>query len=197
MKVKLYIEGGGESQLQDTQFRAGWRRFFEKAGLKGRMPAVFRGRSRSEAYDAYCTAVALRRQGEMPLLLVDSEDLVSVGQGAWAHLKQRDGWSRPRGSGLTDVFLMICCMETWLVADRATLMRFFPEWIDRQVPKWPKLEQVEKDRVLDALKRATSKCAKKYAKGQVSFELLGEIDPKAVEAACPAAMALLTRLRQI
>lgn len=29
VKIKLYIEGGGESALQDTLFREAWRSFFE------------------------------------------------------------------------------------------------------------------------------------------------------------------------
>lgn len=53
MKVKLYIEGGGDSALQDTLFREGWRKFFENAGLKGKMPATFRGGGRNATFDAY------------------------------------------------------------------------------------------------------------------------------------------------
>ena len=37
MKIKLYIEGGGDSALQDTLFREGWQVFFQKAGLARRM----------------------------------------------------------------------------------------------------------------------------------------------------------------
>ena len=62
MKIKLYIEGGGDSHLQDTEFRAAWAAFFEKAGLRAlrKMPATFRGGGRAQTFDAYCTAVIER-----------------------------------------------------------------------------------------------------------------------------------------
>ena len=47
------------------------------------------------------------------------------------------------------------------------------------------------------LERATANCAKHYAKGKVSFELLALVDPVLVEAACPHAKALLDRLRTL
>jgi hypothetical protein len=60
VKIKLYIEGDGDSHLQDVQFRAGWRAFFEKAGLTGRMPATFRGGGREQTFKAYQTALRKR-----------------------------------------------------------------------------------------------------------------------------------------
>jgi hypothetical protein len=46
-----------------------------------------------------------------------------------------------------------------------------------------------------ALDRATAGCKKRYSKGKVSFELLGQVNPTLVETACPHAKALLDRLR--
>ena len=199
MKIKLYIEGGGDSPMQDTEFRAAWAAFFEKAGL-GKLrkrPATFRGSGREQTFDAYKTAVRMRRSDELPLLLVDSEDLVAPDQSVWAHLKARDNWEKPSGAGDQDAFLMIACMETWFVADRAALKRFFHDcWRDNALPQWPDLEAVEKTKVFDALARATAGCGdKQYAKGKVSFDLLKVIDPAEVEVACPAAKLLLNRLR--
>jgi hypothetical protein len=197
VKVKLYIEGGGESQLQDQMFRRAWRAFFEKAGLKGRMPTPFRGSSRQKTFDAYQTAVRTRKTDELPLLLVDSEDLVNPHHSAWQHLKHRDNWDKPSRAGDADAYLMICVMETWLIADRAALRNYFGEcWCDNALPQWPDLEAVEKSRVFKALAQATAGCGTRaYAKGKVSFELLAAIDPAAVEQACPAAKRLLQRLR--
>ncbi len=200
VKIKLYIEGGGDSATQDTEFRAAWAAFFEKAGL-GRLrkrPATFRGSGREQTYDAYKTAVKTRRPDELPLLLVDSEDLVAAGHSVWTHLKERDNWEKPSGAGDEDAFLMIACMETWFVADREALKRFFHNcWRDNALPQWPDLAAVEKTRVFAALEQATAGCGdKKYAKGKVSFELLKAIDPAVVEAACPSAKALLKRLRE-
>ena len=201
MKIKLYVEGGGDSHLQDTEFRSAWAAFFEKAGLKAlrKMPSTFRGGGRAQTFDAYRTAVKNRRPDELPLLLVDSEDLVADGHSVWQHLKERDGWTKPTGAGNNDAFLMISCMETWFVADRATLQQFFHDcWRNQSLPKWPQLEAVEKLKVFRALDNATASCGtRKYSKGKVSFVLLQSIDPAAVERACPAAKALVDRLRTL
>ncbi len=197
MKIKLYIEGGGDSHLQDVQFRAGWRTFFEKAGLTGRMPATFRGGSREQTFAAFQTALKTRKENELPMLLVDSEELVAAGATSWQHLKARDGWELPPGAKDDDAFLMICCMETWFVADRAALAKFFGQgWRENALPLWPQLEEITKEQVLAALEKATADTSRKrYAKGKPSFDLLAVISPAEVEKQCPAARRLLERLR--
>lgn len=199
MKVKLYIEGGGSGPVQDTLFRAGWAAFFEKAGLGKirKMPSTFRGGSREQTFDAYKRAVQTRRPDELPILLVDSEDILVDGLSGWDHLAARDGWQRPRGAGDEDAFLMVACMEAWFVADREALSKFFVDcWRAKALPQWPDLERVEKGNLLQALARATNDGAvKRYSKGRTSFELLKVIDPGIVQQRCPSARKLIERLR--
>lgn len=197
MKVKIYIEGGGDSRAQDTDFRAAWASFFEKAGLAGRMPATVRCGGRNQAFDDFRTAVKNRRPDELPLLLVDSEDLVAAGRSPWQHLEERDGWTQPPGAGSDDAFLMIACMETWFLADRQSLLRFFHNCLrENALPQWPDLEAVEKRSIFARLAQATAGCGEKaYAKDKVSFELLKLIDPDVVARYCPGARRLLDRLR--
>jgi len=187
VKIKLYIEGGGDSPLQDTLFREGWRTFLEKAGLKGKMPSTFRGGSRNDTFAAYQTAVRTKRSDELPLLLVDSEDLITGGNTEWQHLKSRDNWNQPAGAGDNDAFLMVCCMETWFLADREALKRFFHDcWRDNAVPQWADLEAISKEMVFEKLAPATDGCGKKsYAKGKRSFEILKAINPAKVEKKVP------------
>jgi hypothetical protein len=200
VKIKLYIEGGGDSPRQDTEFRAGWTAFFEKAGLKEarKMPKPIRGGGREQTFDAYCTAVKTRKPDELPLLLVDSEDVVKAGHDAWQHLKARDKWTKPKDAGKNDAFLMITCMETWFIADREALKDFFKGcWNDKALPNWPDLEKVERKKAYAALVKATANCGERqYAKGKVSFELLKVINPAVIETKFPSAKALLRRLRE-
>jgi hypothetical protein len=197
VKVKLYIEGGGDSPFQATQFREGWTTFFQKAGLSGRMPAVVRGGGREQTFDAFKTAVKVRKADELPLLLVDSEDLVAQDCSVWSHLKSRDGWDMPATAGNEDAFLMVTCMEAWFLADRAALKRFFHEgWRDHALPQWSVLSEIPKERIFQALTQATAGCGNKaYSKGKRSFTLLKAIDPNLVEQSFPSAVALLDRLR--
>lgn len=198
MSVKLYVEGGGEGHLLDTLFRQGWKRFFEAAGLAGKMPSVVRGQGRTQTLDLFATAVVHPRGGALPLLLVDSEDPVEEGHSVWQHLEVRDGWKRPSGAAEDQAFLMVQVMETWFLADRDLLRRYFGKSLrENHLREWPVLEAVPKITVFDALKKATAGCQRPYAKGKVSYELLGQLSANQVEAACPRARALLGRLRSM
>ena len=198
--AKIYIEGGGEGHLLDTLFRQAWMAFFAAAGLKGKMPRIVRGQGRRRTFDLFLTAVANPRPGELPLLLVDSEDAVIKDHTAWQHLKARPGdrWERPAGASDDQAFLMVQVMETWFLADRDLLRRYFgPELREDALRAWPALERVPKATVLEALDRATAACRTPYGKGRVSFDLLARLDPARVERACPNAKRLLDRLRDL
>jgi hypothetical protein len=195
--AKIYAEGGGEGQLMDVLFREGWNTFFAAAGLAGRMPKVVRGKGRENTFDMFATAVRNPRdKNEIPLLLVDSEDPLVAGRSVWQHLKIRDNWSRPKDAAEDQAFLMVQVMETWFLADRDLLRRYFGSNLREQhLREWPALEGVPKETVLKALEQATAACKKPYTKGKVSYELLEKLNSEKVEAACPHAKALLDRLR--
>lgn len=196
--VKIYAEGGGPGQLYDSLFRAAWKQFFQAAGLAGRLPRVVRGEGRTQTFDLFVTAVRNRRAGEMALLLVDSEQEVADGKTPWQHLKSRDNWDKPQEAGHDDAFLMVQVMETWFLTDRQMLRDYFgAELREQHLPKWTIPEAVAKQTVFDALHQATAGCSKPYSKGKVSFDLLSRVNPGFVQAACPHAMALLNRLREI
>lgn len=122
--MKLYVEGGGDSQSLKTACRAGFTEFVTKAGLRNR-PRVVACGGRRDAYESFCTAVA---QGEHAMLLVDSEAPISneCQQGddkskwlPWRHLKERDGdgWEKPERSDDDDCHLMVQVMESCFLAD--------------------------------------------------------------------------------
>jgi len=67
MVIKIYIEGGGEGQLLDSIFREGWNAFFQKAGLKNKMPRCIRGKGRKNTYDLFVTALKTRKDNELPI----------------------------------------------------------------------------------------------------------------------------------
>lgn len=162
------------------------------------MPRVVRCGGRERAFDRFQTAVGNPCRGQIPLLLVDSETRVAGGGSGWRHLHGRDKWGRPRGVGDDQVFLMVQVMETWFLADQRALREFFGASLrESALRHWKDLEDVPKRDVLEALGRATAGCARPYAKGKVSFELLERIDPAQVEDKCPHAKALLDRLRGI
>ncbi len=162
------------------------------------MPKVVRGVSRKQTFDQFAADIVERRPDVTLLLLVDSEAPVSPDHSVWQHLQARDGWDRPIGAGDDGAFLMVQVMETWFLADRDTLRNYFgAQFAENALRQWPELEAVPKQTVLDALQRATARCQRRYAKGKVSFDLLAQVDPTRVEAACPHAKALLDRLKSL
>jgi hypothetical protein len=198
LSVKIYAEGGGEGQLYDTLFRQGWQAFFKAAGLSGRLPSVVRGKGRQRTYELFVTAVTNPRSRDLPLLLVDSEGPIAAGHTPWQHLHARDGWSKPAGTAENQVFLMVQLMETWFLADRDLLRRYFGhELRENALRAWPNLEEVPKETVLAVLDQATAGCRLPYRKGKVSFGMLEGLNPLAVENACPRAKLFLDHLRKL
>lgn len=196
MSAVLYIEGGGDNRRLGAEFRQGWKAFLTNAGLSGRLPKVVRGGTRQQTFDRFVTAVGDSQGGTTPILLVDSERPVAAVHSVWRHLRTRDGWHKPAAAGDDQAFLMVQVMETWFLADRNALQTYFGDrFITNAIRQWPQLEKVPKETAFDALKKATAGCSKAYSKGKVASELLAQIDPALVEAACPHAKSLLDRLR--
>lgn len=198
MKVKVYVEGGGDGRDLRTRCRRGFSAFFEKASLAGRMPRVVACGSRETAFDKFRIAFGARKAGEFVVLLVDSEAPVAAGTGPWEHLAGRDGWERPREAADEHAHLMVQCMEAWFLAETAGLAAYFGRDFDRRaLRRHGKIEDVAKDDVHGGLRNATRRCSKgQYGKGRHSFAVLERTDPARVLAASPHAERLIDTLRE-
>ena len=194
MSVAIYVEGGGDSKQLKADCRKGFRKFFENAGLAGRMPRVYPCGSRNKAFDRFQTKLAeSQAEKSSVLLLVDSEEPVSHGSDPWSHLKMRDGWERPDNADNNNVHLMVQCMESWFLADVDSLEQFFGKGFRRvDLPKNPKIEKVTTDAIASSLKSATRQCKSgPYSKGGHSFRVLAVICPAKVANASPHAKRLM------
>ena len=206
MSVTLYVEGGGDRDDLRTECRKAFRLFFERAGFKGRMPAVSACGSRAAAFDDFKTALGAAKSGEFVVLLVDSEASVArdpatqTAVGPWTHLQSRDGWSKPSIATDDHAHLMVQCMESWFLADVDTLSQYFgSQFKADKIKSAPQIEAVSKDSVFKQLGDATAnvKMKGKYdgrSKGKHSFEIMGRLDPEKVRQACPHANRLLKLL---
>ena len=184
VKVRIYIEGGGDSKLQHVQLRQGFHELFKKAGFADRMPGTFAGGGRESTFDAFKTAVAAGESDVYPMLLVDSEDPVNAAT-AWEHLRSREKtWELPAGVTDEQIQLMVTCMETWIIADRAALIRAFgPKLQTSALLPENDLEIRLREDVQDALAHATRECGrdKSYSKGRRSFQVLAQLNPAALK----------------
>lgn len=198
MKVKVYVEGGGDGKDLRTKCRRGFSSFFEKADVVGRMPQVIACGGRAKAFDKFCIALRARKDQEFILLLVDSEDPVAPGAGPWQHLERRDRWEKPDDAADEHAHLMVQCMEAWFLADREAIAAYFGQGFNRNaLPGRQEVEEVAKADLFDALKNATRQCRKgEYGKGRHSFDILEQIDPDKVRNASPHAQRFIDTLQE-
>lgn len=195
-QLKLYVEGGGDSEALHTELRQGFATLLRNAGVR-RQPRIVACGGRGQTLDDFKSAVEGKRGEERAFLLVDSEIGVDVGDSVWDHLRKQAGWERPAGAEEGSAHLMVQCMETWFIADLDTLEVFFhPTFNRKPVPDWPDLEAVPKQRLFGTLAAATRK-GKAYTKGKMSFEILGKLKAERVEAGCPAAEAFFKAMRAL
>lgn len=195
MSAKVYVEGGGDRRVLHQALREGFREFFKKAGLE-RLPRVVACGPRKHAYDRFRGAIDGLPSADFVALLVDSEGSVGATT-AWEHLKERDGWERPASATEKNAHLMVQVMESWFLADRDCLARYFGKGFRASaLPAVQRnIEDVAKDDVGRALDESTRRSRKgRYSKGRDSFELLRQIDTEKVVVASPHARRLVETL---
>jgi Domain of unknown function (DUF4276) len=194
VRSTIYLEGGGDSRDLQTRCQKGFRKLLEQCGFVGRMPKLVACGGRNAAFDNFKTALTNARKGDFVALWIDSEDPMADIEDAWGHLKSRDDWNKPENATNDQVLLMTTCMETWIVADRATLADHYGTHLQESaLPPLQNLEARSRHAIQDALTRATRNCSNKYTKGKRSFEVLGLLDPATLSQYLPS----FVRVRRI
>jgi hypothetical protein len=127
--VTIYMEGGGDSWHLKAQLRQGMDGFLSSLKTLAQSQRwkwkLTPCGSRREAYDAFMNARRRPKNGELIVLLVDSEGPVAT-MTRVQHLQghRGDRWNL-RGVAENTVHLMIQCMETWIVADPDALLAYY------------------------------------------------------------------------
>ncbi|WP_169977720.1 DUF4276 family protein [Tautonia rosea] len=211
MRVVIFFEGGGTGRI-DREVRQAFKRFLDRAGFRGGMPAVVPCGSRTAALKSFETESTRPGSDVWPILLVDSEApvLLEHREKPWDHLAtvvvaggsdRSKQLTRPHEARNDHAFLMVQCMESWFLADPEWLARYFGQQFHAgSVPAGNNVEGIDVARVMDGLKSATRHCKKdkRYSektKGRHSFEILAGLDPTKVERASPHAKRLFDTLR--
>ncbi len=199
MKVKLYVEGGGDANRLRTLCRQGFGSFFRKAGLKGRMPRIVACGSRQKAFRDFRTALTETHAEGFIALLVDAEAPIGNNVDPRRHLEAHDKWKAPERATKDQVHLMVQCMESWFLADQEALASYFGDGFKSgALPANPDTEQISKADVFAGLKSATRDCESKgaYDKGNHAFMILEVIDPEKVQKASPSTRRLIGALME-
>lgn len=200
MNVKLYVEGGGDTRSLKAMCREGFTEFFRKTSLNQRKLRVIACGSRQKAYAMFCDALNKAEDEEFIALLVDSESRVNVKNRPWLHLCRFNGdrWRRPDRAHDKNAHLMVQVMESWFLADRDTLAKYFGQnFRASALPKRQDIEKISKQDVLRVLSEATRSCAKgRYSKGAHSFGILAKVSADKVISASPYAARLIQTLTE-
>ena len=186
-RIAIFMEGGG-SGARRVLLRKGMDAFLRTAKAAARAKALKWRISacgpRDNAYRQFRKAAA-ERPGDILFLLVDSEEAVKGSPRR--HLATMAPWNWLEDFGEDQIQLMVRTMETWLIADPATLRSYYGrDFNANALPKRESLEGVPKQTVNSGLKRATRRTQKgEYHKIRHASDLLALIDTDKVRARCP------------
>jgi hypothetical protein len=187
VRVRVYVEGGGDSGSTKAACREGFRRLFQNLGHLDQNPAVIASGGRLKAFQNFCDALG-RNADEIILLLVDAERPVRAG--VWTHLSaEPDNWRKPKVATDEQAHLMVQSMEAWFIADKEELAEYYGQGFRlKSLPPRQDIEAIPKDDLVPALERAASDTKKgRYHKTAHGYDILGLISPAKVRQKSPHA----------
>jgi hypothetical protein len=171
--ILVYIEGEGGGRTASKrkylggEFRKAWKEFLKPIAEHAARNGVNRfrcipGRGGQSTIELFARPLP-PQEGALRVLLIDSEGPVNDVSRPWAALRQKP----PEGVDDGNCYLMVQCLETWLLADVEGLRRYYDAhkkcFNDNKVSAWPDPERIARDIIQDALLAATSACKSPYA----------------------------------
>jgi hypothetical protein len=176
-EIRLYIEGGGDSESSRGVLREGFARFFKGVVDEARQRSIHFKLiccgGRDKTIKVFSNAMKDRPEA-FNVLLLDADHPVSNSR--LDHLKTHFKKSI-RGLDEKRCHLMVQVMEAWFLADIMTLKKYYTkDFNTKAFPKAKNVETIDKDIVLNALKEATRHTQKgEYHKINHASALLASI----------------------
>ncbi len=208
-RVMVFIEGegGGDpsrakaKKAKEGAFREAWGEFLKPlrdhasaAGARYGFQCVACG-SGASALSRFKNPLR-KDEGALRILLIDAERAVSDITKPWHAL----GENPPAWAGDKDLYLMVQCLESWLVADIEAVQQHYdakgkPCFDTKKIPKWQNVELIHRHTVQSALENATTTCGKPYthADGNV---IIGRIKLEDLKNHLRSAGHLYNRLKE-
>lgn len=184
--IRVYVEGGGNSDRTTRECRYGFSEFLRKVMPPMTMPRIVACGGRQQAFDRFCTAIQ-QYPDTFCVLLVDSEGPVLPEEAPRTHLTRNDKWALPDDAADENLHLMVQLMEAWFLADKPALQRFYGQDFNvGALPARTDIENIPKADVLRGLEQATRRSQTKevYRKNH-GFRILADINPDLVAQASP------------
>jgi hypothetical protein len=199
VKVRLYVEGGPKGVHADglRRFKNGFKQHL--ARLDPRLNNLDVSPCGSTVETIRDFARAARECGDdcMVALLVDSDAPVEAESPA-RHLEGKLNAAQVPQDGRANVFLMVQCMEAWLVTDRIALEKCYGRNVrEVRLPSVPNIETIagrDLISILDDMAKSTA--THKYHKVRDAARILAELNPDVVARRSRHAKDLHQFLRQ-
>jgi hypothetical protein len=198
VKIRIYVEGGGDKLKTKKPFRIGMSQFLQRlTGLTGKSLTCVVCGDRNNTCRDFKNALK-SHPDDINLLLVDSEGPVNtltidpnadreendrvMGLIAKQHLINRDGWNDYlSGIDENDIHLMVQVMESWLIADIDKLAEYYGQEFNRtaisRISRNDNVEEISKADIESALNMATQRTqTRRYQKIGHAATILEIID---------------------
>lgn len=167
VKRRIYVEGGGNRNL-DSKLRQAFANLLENYDIKKDNYNIVAGGARSET-------VKSLNHNPGSIILIDSENIIEDDQSKVDFLKQT---IKDINSEISEdnLFFMVVCMETWIIADVSALEKFYGNNFNGDKIKNQDPTLREKKDVLDMIKNSIKECSKSSYEKSHGFEILKDVD---------------------
>ena len=183
VKVRIYVEGGPKGADADgvRAFRNAFKQHFQQLHPKLKSLDVISYGSTDQTVKSYAEGIHQFSESCSVALLVDADAPVTAGTPAM-HLQAKLDSAKVPQNARANIFLMVQCMESWLVTDAAALQNCFGNKLRANaLPSHIDIEAVSKKDVLAALDAAIKPTpAGRYQKVKHATRILAMLNPKSV-----------------
>ena len=180
----VYIEGGSDTNGKvNAEFRHAFHEIFSNAGIT-KPPKVIMAKAQMVG-----KFVRSYKKDNDALLLLDSEmnvkgdeDKTDALRRFIQNVKKRKDWDENSDEIPEDrIHFMVACMESWFIADVDTIQTYFGIGKEK-IQDWQDVEIIDKDKILDTLKKIAGESPKKkYSKTRDATKLLRRTNPLVVK----------------
>jgi hypothetical protein len=181
--VRIYVEGGPKGTHADglRRFKNGFKQHLARLDSRLSTLDVSPCGSTEETIRDFARALREQKPDCIVAMLVDSDAPVTADAPA-IHLQSKLDSAKIPQNARVNIFLMVQCMEAWLVTDAAALLGCFGNKLRANVlPSNPYIEVVFKKDVLAALDAAVKPTPTgRYHKVEHGAKILANLNPDLV-----------------
>ncbi|WP_273213763.1 DUF4276 family protein [Helicobacter rodentium] len=162
-KIKIYVEGGGNRNL-DSSLRKAFNKLLREYGVNGNRYQIVVGGSRGE------TIKAIYKQSNS-IILIDSEEIIDT-KTKLEHLEKTELKESLKGITENNLFFMVVCMESWIVSDTEALKKHYGLGFKETKIQTSDLIHKDKAKIMKMLKDSIRECKNKEYDKSEAFKIL-------------------------